>query len=132
MEHAAVLGKLISIRDHALASTQNGLKTMSSGDLTKGVGSGREEGDCSAMHLMNYLSIRRMESSQDIVKQIDSALLRLREGTYGVCSRCCEEITSGRLQCIPFAKFCVSCQEIVDRNGGSSVDEDEDEEGAAS
>ena len=47
--------------------------------------------------------------------EIDAALKRIKEGTYGVCEMCDETIALGRLRAKPFAKFCTSCREIYER-----------------
>ena len=47
----------------------------------------------------------------ELVKQIDQALERLKEGTYGICEDCGGEISSGRLKVMPFAIRCTHCQE---------------------
>ena len=41
---------------------------------------------------------------------IEGALEKIREGTYGVCEECGEEIGAGRLKAMPLAKLCVTCQ----------------------
>jgi len=43
--------------------------------------------------------------------QLDEALQRLDEGTYGVCEDCEVQIAPGRLRALPFARRCVGCQE---------------------
>src|SRR5262245_14163508 len=43
--------------------------------------------------------------------QLDEALRRLDEGTYGICEDCEASISAGRLRALPFARRCVSCQE---------------------
>lgn len=45
------------------------------------------------------------------VRQIDLALERLKEGAYGICEDCEEEISVGRLKALPFATRCTRCQE---------------------
>lgn len=62
-------------------------------------------------------------SSADIVKEcllrsledISWALSRIREGTYGDCVGCGNEIDLPRLEVVPWAKFCVVCQEESDQ-----------------
>jgi DnaK suppressor protein len=43
------------------------------------------------------------------VAEIDAALRRLADGTYGVCGNCGEPIASERLDALPATQFCVSC-----------------------
>ncbi len=52
-----------------------------------------------------------IDQRTDQVKQIDLALERLKEGTYGICEDCGEEISIGRLKALPFATRCTRCQE---------------------
>jgi DnaK suppressor protein len=42
---------------------------------------------------------------------IDSALLRIKNNTFGTCTHCEEELQLKRLEAVPWAKHCVSCQE---------------------
>lgn len=44
------------------------------------------------------------------IAEIDAALLRIDDGTYGICVDCAEPITPGRLEILPYATRCVSCQ----------------------
>jgi DnaK suppressor protein len=50
------------------------------------------------------------------LKEIESALRRCAGGTYGVCEACEEEISPNRLKAIPWARYCVTCQELRSRN----------------
>jgi len=43
------------------------------------------------------------------------ALQRIVEGNYGVCQRCEEEIGAKRLAAVPWAAYCICCQESVDK-----------------
>jgi hypothetical protein len=44
-------------------------------------------------------------------EKINSALVRIREGTYGNCGRCGNEIGLPRLEVVPWAQFCTVCHE---------------------
>ena len=46
---------------------------------------------------------------------IEDALLRLGEGSYGICDECGEEIGVGRLKVMPFTRLCVRCQEELEK-----------------
>ena len=56
-------------------------------------------------------------SSMDMarLRQIDDALRRIEEGTYGYCKECGEPIEEGRLLAQPFATLCISCKEAEER-----------------
>jgi RNA polymerase-binding protein DksA len=48
------------------------------------------------------------------LEEIDDALVRLQAGTFGFCERCGAEISGARLEAMPHARLCVSCQREVD------------------
>lgn len=50
-----------------------------------------------------------METEEVALDQIESALERIEEGTYGVCLECEGKITKARLNAIPYAPFCIKC-----------------------
>ena len=49
------------------------------------------------------------------VHNIDDALLRMKEGEYGICEECDEEIPLGRLKAMPFTRHCVKCKSDLER-----------------
>ena len=51
-----------------------------------------------------------------MLKDIERSLKQLAEGTYGECEGCGEEISSNRLQALPWARYCLTCQELRSRN----------------
>jgi RNA polymerase-binding transcription factor DksA len=52
----------------------------------------------------------RMENLRQSLTEIDGALSRLEEGTYGRCEGCAQPIPAGRLEILPYVRFCVKCQ----------------------
>ena len=46
-----------------------------------------------------------------MLREIERALRRVAGGTYGVCEGCSEPINPNRLKAIPWARYCVACQE---------------------
>jgi len=56
-----------------------------------------------------------IERSEDLLKAIDGAFARLQAGTYGVCEGCGTEIPLERLKTLPFALYCVDCQQKTER-----------------
>ena len=60
------------------------------------------------------LAIRRIESLFSRSQSIKLALDRINAGEYGMCLRCEGEISAKRLQAIPWAGYCIRCQEAVD------------------
>jgi DnaK suppressor protein len=50
-----------------------------------------------------------------MLRQVEDALERLDQGEYGTCAHCREPIGSKRLKAIPWARYCVDCQEKEER-----------------
>ncbi len=48
--------------------------------------------------------------SHEALAEIEGALARMEDGTYGICEQCALSIPFARLEAIPHARYCVSCQ----------------------
>jgi RNA polymerase-binding protein DksA len=57
------------------------------------------------------------ESAEAILRQVEVALRKIDEGTYGTCERCGKEIAPARLQAIPYTPFCIECAARVEGQG---------------
>ncbi len=55
------------------------------------------------------------ENFREMVEQIDSALRKIEDGSYGLCDRCGDPINRARLSAIPSATLCIKCQETIER-----------------
>lgn len=60
-----------------------------------------------------FVSMRLNHLDYAQLRLIDEALDRLASGDYGVCLSCEEEIPNKRLAALPWAKYCVPCQENI-------------------
>ena len=60
------------------------------------------------------------------LKQIDDALDRIEEKTYGFCEECGVKIPRPRLKVLPFAKYCVECKEAIEREEKYTREEPEE------
>ena len=54
-------------------------------------------------------------NSRTLLEQVQAALQRLDNGTYGFCQRCGKPIDARRLEALPYAEYDLECQEIVER-----------------
>ena len=61
------------------------------------------------------MEIENLDRGYKLLRQIHAALGRINKGNYGQCLKCEAEILPNRLQAVPWAAFCVACQESVDR-----------------
>jgi DnaK suppressor protein len=62
------------------------------------------------------LAIRNLDRDTNVLRQIDHALSRIASGTYGTCLHCEDDITPKRMAAVPWAAFCITCQELIDHS----------------
>ncbi len=76
---------------------------------------GSDLGDLSTLSLDSDLSISLVSRYSNTLKQIDQALKRIEEGSYGLCEECGDKINDRRLEILPFTLYCASCQERIEK-----------------
>ena len=82
------------------------------GDITNG--SGNHTGDTASATYDRELDEGVEEGVQQTIDDIDAALQRIEEGSYGVCEICGEPIGAQRLSAIPWARLCIDDQRKQD------------------
>jgi RNA polymerase-binding transcription factor len=68
--------------------------------------------------LNKEISLRLGERGSKLVADIDQALLRMKEGSYGVCNRCGHPIDERRLEALPTARYDAQCQALIESANG--------------
>ena len=101
---------LLSKRQEILKEIEESLGQSLTEDQQRRLESARDVGDQALMDLERELGISLMEMRNRRRQSIDEALVRLTEGTYGICAECGIEVSEKRLEAVPFAKLCVECQ----------------------
>jgi DnaK suppressor protein len=61
------------------------------------------------------LAIRNLDREATLLRSVRGALSRIEDGSYGVCLHCDEDIKPKRLDAVPWAGYCIRCQEALDR-----------------
>jgi DnaK suppressor protein len=88
-----------------------------------------DEGDLSQQHHEEWIFLNRNTIDMRHLREINDALHRMDTNQYGICLECEEPISTKRLDAVPWAKYCVSCQEsIAARIAAGDLLEDELEE----
>jgi DnaK suppressor protein len=64
------------------------------------------------------LALRLGERESQMVADIDQALLRIQEGSYGTCARCGKLIDERRLEALPTARYDAACQALIESANG--------------
>ena len=87
-----------------------------------------DEGDLSQQHHEEWIFLNRNTLDMKLLREIADSLMRIEHGSYGVCLECDEPISAKRLEAVPWARYCVKCQEEVSARiaRGEEVDEYEE------
>jgi DnaK suppressor protein len=75
----------------------------------------KDEGDFAALAIETDIDGRIIEQQRAELNEIEIALGKIKAGTYGVCEMCEEPIGKERLKVKIFARYCISCREINER-----------------
>jgi RNA polymerase-binding protein DksA len=114
-ELKVVLKELHEQREHSL-----GFIRAQSSELTglmrdPGDGAGQDQADMGATSFERDHELTVLNSERDKLHQIDRALARIDDGTYGVCESCGEPIGKMRLMAFPRATLCMTCKQREER-----------------
>ncbi|MFN2497775.1 MAG: TraR/DksA family transcriptional regulator [Pyrinomonadaceae bacterium] len=74
--------------------------------------------DMSLMDVNKEMALRLGERESQMIADIDQALLRIEEGSYGKCARCDKLIDERRLEALPTARYDAACQAIIEAANG--------------
>jgi len=87
-----------------------------------------DEGDLSQQSHEEWIFLNRNTIDMKLLREIAGALHRMDHDNYGVCMECEEPISAKRLDAVPWAKYCVTCQEMIANRIAMGEMEDELEE----
>ena len=66
------------------------------------------------------MAMQNLYRGAALFRQLRSAMERLDDGSYGICLQCEEALSPKRLKAVPWAEFCISCQETADLSNSKS------------
>ena len=114
--------KLLQLRDAMVDSmtgvAQDTLRARAEGSEASAFGMHQADAGSDAYDRDFALSLLSQE--QDALYEIDQALKRIEQGTYGVCEMSGKPIPRARLEAIPFARFTVECQSQLEKQSKQS------------
>jgi len=133
---------LLDLRDHLIdgvnfLATDNLKRSHrdASGELS---GYSLHMADAGTDNFDREFALSLVSNEQEALYEIEEALKRLDQNTYGVCGNCEKLIMKARLEAVPFARLCVSCQSGIEKDHrrpapqGPMFTENADEEGGES
>jgi len=89
----------------------SGVRTRSATSLQAGDDAIQDIADQAASAYTKEFLLSLGDAERRLLRQVDAALDKMRQNTYGRCEKCGEEISEKRLEALPFATYCIACQE---------------------
>ena len=101
---------LLEAKTRVEAAIQN-LQEETSGTLAEDAGeeTAHDLADTATETYDRELDYTLEENSEHVLAEIDAALKRIEEGTYGICTNCGQQIAVERLDALPWAPLCIDC-----------------------
>jgi DnaK suppressor protein len=78
----------------------------------------KESADLALRDVTSELALKFGERESQMIADIDQALLRIKEGSYGLCARCNRPIDDRRLEALPTARYDSTCQTAIESERG--------------
>jgi DnaK suppressor protein len=75
----------------------------------------QDPADMAANAYTKELIFSMSDKDRALLEQIDESLERIELGEYGTCANCNEPVQEKRLEAIPWARYCVRCQDLLER-----------------
>lgn len=102
---------LLEKRDAIVKEAKTEIVKYASGDHRQLVDTALDDGDWAVVDTSEDINLLRLAAHRKTLIDIDEALRKIAEGSYGICEECAEEISEKRLSVLPTATLCVSCKE---------------------
>jgi DnaK suppressor protein len=114
---------LLKMKEETLQEIGRTLKSGS--DIPSGEPSG-DIYDQASSERDRELELLLGDREREKLHNIDEALLKIKEGEYGICEECEEDIPIGRLKVVPFARYCVKCKADIEKQQAQTKRFEED------
>ena len=114
---------LLKMKEETLQEINRSLRTGS--DIPSGEPSG-DIYDQASSERDRELELLLGDREREKLHSIDEALLKIKEGEYGICEECEEDIPLGRLKVVPFARYCVKCKADIEKQQAQTKRFEED------
>jgi RNA polymerase-binding transcription factor len=98
-----------------LAELEAGTFNQSQSDLSGEVSFDEESADAGTFTFERERDLSLGNNLRDLLDKVDSALRRIKAGTYGSCERCGRPIDKARLKALPYSVLCIDCKKLEER-----------------
>src|SRR5271157_4334622 len=99
---AAILDKAKKLKEYSYALGTDGIQDMA---------------DAASNAYNADILMSLSDNERTMVKEIDSALDKIANKTYGICEECEESINEKRLEANPVARYCITCKRMIEEKG---------------
>ncbi len=106
--------KLVAERDELVRQIEE-IEARYSGDENVDVLAQGTEGEPESLTIDRERDLSLLENARDLLDQVDRALRKIADGTYGKCASCGKSIEAARLRALPHASLCISCKRLEER-----------------
>jgi DnaK suppressor protein len=79
-------------------------------EMTSQTGNIPDPNDRATMESDRSFELRIRGRERKLMDKVDEALIRIEDGSYGICAGCGDDIAIKRLQARPVAKYCIDCK----------------------
>ncbi len=93
------------------------IRTLSAQSLSSSKQAGEELADVGSDNFLREMELSLMSEEGRTIQAIQEAIERLKSGSYGVCEECNKKIQPGRLEAIPYARMCIECKSLKEKEG---------------
>jgi DnaK suppressor protein len=110
--------KMKSYRDKLLARRESLFSQVTEAEMSsreRDLEATQDPADMAANAYTKELLISMSANDRKLLQLIDEALERVERGGYGECVNCGEPLTEKRLDAVPWARYCLKCQDLQER-----------------
>ena len=106
---------LIETKEKLLAERELLIQKLKGNDLSVDDSETPDPVDLAVRNYSKNVMLAVSENESKKLALIDEALLRIDDDEYGICLNCEKEINPKRLAALPWARFCLDCQELQEK-----------------
>jgi DnaK suppressor protein len=110
--------KLKSYRDRLLERREGLFRQVTEAEMSsreRDLEATQDPADMAANAYTKELLISMSANDRGLLALIDEALLRIETGGFGECVNCGEPVLEKRLEAVPWARYCLKCQDLQER-----------------
>jgi DnaK suppressor protein len=105
--------KRLETRQHDLSRAVS--RTQQDGRTADEDAAAADIADRAASSYTKEFLFSQSNNDRQLLQMVETALSRIREGSFGECIACGKEINAKRLEAVPWARHCIECQEKAEK-----------------